>query len=180
MILIDIITLILIVFFGIKGYNKGFLYTTARFIGGVVAIIIATHFSSFIAQKIFQFDNQYLKMLYPTLGFIIILIACFLIFNVVLRILLKPIKESQLSGINKLLGALVYMLFFSVLIGSLLWFFSSLGILNEDTLKDSYISRYLIPFMPAVFDIIGQVFPIIKQSFQDLNLYFENLSHQVK
>lgn len=176
MVFIDLIVLIFAALFFLKGYSKGILYTVLRFLGLILSILIATHFSNVIADKLFNAEHSaFIKML-PVLSYSTTLFLSLFLINFGLKFILKPINRSILSPINKVSGGLVYSLFVLVIAGSILWFLQSMDVLNQQSLEGSYVSQYLIPIMPMIFNVIGSAIPVFKESYNELNTYFQQLA----
>lgn len=180
MLLIDIIILILIIYFGYKGYSKGILYTLFRFVSGIIAILIATHFSGWVASILFDTKSETAQLILPPIAFLITLILVALGLNVLFKIIFKPIQNSPLSSINKLLGALLNIAFIVLMFGSVIWILHSMDVINKSALESSYVSKYLLPIIPSFFEVLGTVIPIIKNTFIDLNDYFKQLASDIE
>jgi len=179
-VLIDIIWLILLVAFFIKGYKKGFLYTILRLLGTIIALVIATQFSGYVTIHLFDPQESFYQLFIPTIGFLITFFVAIVLVNLGLKMVLKPIDNSILSPVNKLLGGLIYGGLWCIIFGSVLWLFQSIQLLSTSSLEGSYVSQYLIPIIPTTFEVIGAVWPVLKSSFEELNTYFEQVANSLK
>lgn len=178
MVVLDIIILVLAVLFFIKGYSKGFLHTFCRFLGLILSLLLATHFSSHVAGFLFDDKLSSISMIWPALSYVITLFLSLLLVNFLLKLLISPINLSVLSPLNKLSGGLIYSISILFVAGTVIWFLKSMGIINESSLDHSYVSQYLLPLMPNFFELVGTLIPLFKESFENLNNFFKQLAQK--
>lgn len=103
---IDIILIIPLLWFGYKGFTKGFIIEIASLAALMLGIYGGIYFSNFIAgylSKWFEIKSDYLPLISFSVTFLLIVIIVFL----VARGVDKIVKSAALSLPNRLAGAVV-------------------------------------------------------------------------
>ncbi|MDD3876570.1 MAG: CvpA family protein [Bacteroidales bacterium] len=158
--LLDIILLVPLVWFTIKGFRKGFiieLATLAALIGGVY---IAYFFSDITADflcRIFDFYSKYLLPISFVVTFIIVVILVFML----AKALEAVVKTVNLGLINKLAGALFGLIKISIILGFILYQISYLDIkekiISSEAKDTSYTYKYLIRISLTVIPMVKNI-----------------------
>ena len=91
----------------------------------------------------------------------------------ILTIILVFLKALSLNLINKLAGGLLSIIIMLMIASTLIWFAEKSGFVSGG-MKDSSISYpYLSSLAPIVIDYFGQIVPIFKDLFRDLDILFQ-------
>ncbi len=156
--IVDIIIIILFLFFVFRGYERGFIDQTSRIIGLLIALYIAiTQY-----QVLQVYLEPYIDMPPQIIHFISFVII-FILFNIAVNILgliLKQIvKFLFLNPLDHLAGAFLGFVKGAVLIYLLLF------ILNEfpyqmltEMLEESYIASQMLQFTPVIQQNLDKIF----------------------
>src|SRR5690606_10222741 len=112
----------------------------------------------------------------PLLSYLMVFILLAWLIRLVGRIAEKAMSWLVLGWLNRLGGAALYG-FLACLTGSmLLWLLEQLLILPEETLQDSVLLTWIRPLAPRLAGMITEIFPFLKQWFEDLSSAFESLN----
>jgi membrane protein required for colicin V production len=102
--LLDILIIIPLLWFGYKGFTKGFIIEAATLIALMAGIYAGFHFSWFIAgylNKWFNIQSDYVPLISFSIVFILIVVLIFLL----ARALDKVVKKAALGLVNRIAGA---------------------------------------------------------------------------
>jgi membrane protein required for colicin V production len=156
MALIDIFLLVPILWLGFKGWKNGAVMEFMQLAAIVLGIFIASKFSHFLGNY-FNFESEYIGILYFTITFIAV--VCMLFFAGYL--ITKFIKMIMLTWLNRLLG-IVFALAKTILILSVLMFYFN-KIDREETIfptekrDDSLLFRPIEKIAPMVMPTLMQL-----------------------
>ncbi|MDE6189627.1 MAG: CvpA family protein [Clostridia bacterium] len=179
---ITIISLVVLVICLITGIIRGFVRALLRLISAIATCVLTLTLTPYLAKAMYTSSFAQGKSIpaavYSGLSAIIILVGCSLVFGLITFIVHKSVSKSPLSGANRFLGALLYLLIgFAVLIlvGYVINIFSDLSFMQpvvNDAQKDPF-SNWLITnnlfnkFMEAVAKE-GGVFQDFLNGFKSL------------
>ena len=173
---LDVIILICVGFFIVKGLFRGFFDEVFGLLGLLVALILATKFTSDLAilvNKILHISGTMATLL----GFILIFFGVVVAFQLVVHIFQKIFQYSMLSWLEKLAGGVVG-LFKGATIVSLILIFLSLLPFRDSLLPGADESSFYKPargFAPKVFNFLMEVIPDSKSFYGELKESFDNI-----
>lgn len=152
--IIDVVIIVFVLIFCVKGYVKGFINEIFTLIIIVLGLTGAFLFYKPLSFSVFTFiENR-------SLSFIVSFLAIFVFITVVLIIIrnaiTKMVDSFQLTNLDYLLGLLVGLIKGTVLIGAILIFLKNHPVMNLDIT----INRSLIfPFLESIFFTGLSMFP---------------------
>lgn len=156
---IDLIIIVILILAVLKGFTDGFVKEVAALLALVLGIWGAIKFSSFTADKLydwFDMTGRYVGITSFLVTFIIIVIAI----HFIGAIIDKVIDAVALGFLNRILG-MVFGLIKTVLILSV--FFSILNAINvhrpflpKEKIADSKFYMPIADIAPAIFPILGE------------------------
>ncbi len=171
--IIDLFFVILMVIACMKGIKKGFLLSLLSFVGLFVGIAISIKFSSVTA--IYLSTHTSIKSTWlPFLSFVLLFGTTVIVFQLVGRFFKKTTDATLLGWFDKLGGVCLFMLLYGVLYSVFLFYIVELHIIGQDTIHQSYSYKYLSPLAPDVMNFWGRAIPFFKNTFQDLNTFFNS------
>lgn len=156
---IDIIIIIILVSSILFGFSNGFVREVASFAALVFGIWGAIKFSSFTAQKLYDFfdiSGQYTGII----AFIITFVVIIVVIHFIGLIVNKVVNLTPLGFLNKLFGS-AFRLLRSTLILSVVF-----CILNAINAKRPFLPKGKIEqsaFYNPISDIVPSLFPIIEK-----------------
>ncbi len=173
---IDFILGILLLIGFIRGWQKGFLWSIASVIAGIVATFISLKFSSVLAN--YFFEKNLLHSQYTTLiCFILLFFSIILIFKLIIKSAESILKFVLLGWANKLMGGLLYIFIVSFVISTFLWLLNSSKLIEKNITTESKIFPYIEPIAPKTLKLITPHLPFFKSLYQDFYNYFEKTNN---
>ena len=169
--IIDIIYAILLLLSFIHGFRKGLIHSVVSLIAMVIGMMAAVHFSQLAAvtiDKWLNISSQYL----PLVSFIVVLLGIYLLFRLLEKALEGFFKLLQLNFINKMAGAIIWGLVWTLLYSTILFYLNNMKALNPTAKNDSVIYEQVEPLAPKTITIIGKLIPPVKNIFNDLQEWF--------
>ena len=152
--IIDVVIIIFVLIFCVKGYIKGFINEIFTLIIIILGLTGSFLFYKPLSTSVFTFiENR-------SLSFIVSFLSIFVFITVVLIIIrnaiTKMVDSFQLTNIDYLLGLLVGLIKGTVLIGAILIFLKNHPVMNLDiTISRSFI----FPFLESIFFTALSIFP---------------------
>jgi len=177
---IDVTILIILGFFCIKGFFRGFIMEIFTLVGLVLAYVIAIRQMNFLASLI----NNIVRLpalVATTLSFFLIFILVVLVCRWIAGALRKITRWTLLGWIDRG-GGILFGLFKGALVVSLLALLVSLiptsqGMETEE--ENSLLFRPARSVAPAVFNFIKYTFPQTKNFYDEVKEGFINKSREV-
>lgn len=179
--ILDVIFLIILVYFMQKGYSRGAIMSLLVFASTLLGFVVASKFSGTVSKLLFSVESDsLLYRLAPVLAYFIVFFAVVFLVRLAAKFSKKVIKKAQLSLIDKLVGTVFYFLVVVCVTSVFYWFLNLMHVLSPETMYASKSFRILEPFAERIFDILGSIFPFIKSSYQDLLEYFEQANAKLE
>jgi len=158
--ILDIVVLIPLIWFTVKGFMKGFIIELASLVALILGIYTAYFFSDITADFLHNtmgFTSKYIQVISFILTFVIVIILIFIL----AKFLETLIKTAKLSIINKLAGAVFGFIKIAIICGFLLYQLSCLDVDNKfislETQKKSYVYNPLIKLAVSVIPLMKNV-----------------------
>ena len=146
---IDIIIVIPLLYFFIKGFSNGLIKEISDLFGLVIGAYVAVNFSSYLHPKITEFFPQNIDLV-PIISFTTLFFVALLVIKLLGYMLETVTKALALGFISKILGAIFGLLKVVVFFSFLLFFLTEYNILTIDEQQDSV----LIPPIKKTTEII--------------------------
>ena len=175
---IDLVFLVALAWYGFKGYRKGIVRVLFSAVGMVVATLGALKLSGKVATYFFQKDGA-MSPWVPMLSFVAVFVAISFIVFMISKTLDTSLKKVMLGGVNRLAGALLYVVLVAFFFSTLFWIGGKVSLLNEDTKASSMAYKLTAPFAPKGFEIIGTIAPFVKSSYAELNTLFDKAAQKL-
>lgn len=156
---IDIIILIPLLFGAYFGYKKGFSMTIFKILALILGVILGfklVHVSAqFLAPHIGD-ANGFL----PIISFLAVLILVIVGVNFVGKLVKKVLDMTLLGSFDNIAGAILNLLKWSFIIGTVFWLMERGGIaISEEQTNNSVLYPLLIKASPAIIDFFSQIMP---------------------
>lgn len=179
--ILDIIFLIVLVYFMQKGYSRGAIMSLLVFASTLIGFVVASKFSGTVSKILFSVESDsLLYRLAPVLAYFLVFFAVVFLVRLLAKFSRKVIKKAQLSLIDKFVGASFYFLVVVCFTSIAYWFLNLMHVLSPETMYASKSFQILEPFSVHIFDTLGSIFPFIKSSYQDLLDYFEQANAKLE
>ena len=132
--MIDIIFAILFILAIIKGLRRGFIIAVFSIIGYVIGLAAALKLSALVAvylQKNIVVASKWL----PFISFALVFIVVVILVNWGGKLVEKIFKLALLGWVNRLGGALVYVLLYSIIFSVFLFYAEKLNLFNKQSIQ---------------------------------------------
>lgn len=155
--LLDIIVLIPLAWFTIKGFMKGFIIELATLVALVAGVYLAYFFSDITAsfmRDTMGFESDYMM----PVSFVITFVAVVVLVFMLAKALEALVKTASLGLVNKLAGAVFgfakMALILSLFIYQISAFDTEKKLITEETRKSSYTYTYMIRITETVMPLM--------------------------
>ena len=176
--IIDIALLALLVIAAIKGLQRGIIVAVFSLIGLIAGIAAALKFSVLVASWLQGSVNISSRWL-PAISFLLVFIVVVLLVRLMANLIEASVELALLGWVNKIGGALLYMIIYTLSLSVLLFFLVQLKLISEKTIAESVTYTYVEPWGPVVINGIGKIIPLFKDMFAELENFFGKLAQKI-
>lgn len=176
---LDIVFLIVLIIAVVKGISRGIIMALFSFIGWFIGLAAALKLSASLAAYLHDHTAINSKWL-PFLSFIIVFVVVVLIVQLAGKAVEHVFTMSLLGWVNKLGGALVYVGMYTLAFSVLLFFAEKMHLISVDTAASSKVYSIIGGLGPSIIEAVGSILPFIKNSFHELEKYFETFGQKGK
>ena len=176
--MIDIIFAVILIIAVIKGLRKGLVVALFSIVAFIIGLAAAMKLSAVVAvylQKNVAVSNQWL----PVISFIIVFIVVVVLVNLGGKLVEKTFEMAFLGWANRLAGAIFYLLLYTIIFSIFLFYAEKINLVKQEMISNSIVYPYIKPWGPAVINTFGKIIPLFKDSFQQLESFFESLSDKI-
>ncbi len=173
--ILDLTVVIILAFALFKGLQKGFIVGAFSFLAFVIGLAAALKCSSGVARYLQQ-DAGLSQAWLPVLAFIAVFILVVFLVNLGAKAMEGVARLALLGWLNRLGGAALFVLGYLFIYSVILFYADNLNLVSNATKEASVTYAYLKPLGPMVIDILGVVFPFLKNMFYELTEFFEAVS----
>ena len=162
----------------VKGLSKGFIKSVFAFFAFFIALAAALKLSAVVANRLSgstHFDAKWM----PFLSFVLVLALVYFVINMAGRILQKTAETVMLGWINKIGGAVFYMLLYGLFFSVVVFYAKQMQLISEETINKSLFYPYISPLAPEMMKITGNIIPFFKDIFSQLERFFEEVSNNL-
>lgn len=161
--ILDIIIIIPCLWFGYKGFTKGFFVEAASIVSLLLGIWVAIHFSWWVCGYLGSWFNISSKYL-PLTGFALTFLAVVIVIHLIAKALTKSTSKVALGGINKIAGSLLaatkVLMIFGVLIVIMNRFDPKGQLINDEVKSESLIyvplNNLVVAIYPSIEEKLGE------------------------
>lgn len=176
--IIDIIVAIVIILGAIKGFRQGLIIALFSVIAFIIGLAAALKLSAVVADHIGNTVKVSDKWL-PIISFAVVFLIVVLLVRLGARFIEKTVEFAMLGWLNRIGGILLYTGLYILIFSILLFYADQLGFIKPETKNESATYSYIQPWGPKLMDSLGNIIPIFKGMFQDLEDFFDSVSKQV-
>lgn len=177
--MIDIIFTILFIFAIVKGLRRGFIVAVFSIIGYIIGLAAALKLSALVAvylQKNITITGKWL----PFISFALVFIVVVILVNLGAKLIEKTFEMAFLGWLNRIGGAVVYILLYSIIFSVFLFYAEKINLFSKDSIQQSITYPFLRPWAPAIIGGFGYFIPWFKNSFNELESFFEDVADKIK
>lgn len=177
--MIDILFAIIIIIAVIKGLRKGLAVAVFSIIAFIIGLAAALKLSAVVAvylEKNVSVPGKWL----PVISFALVFLMVVVLVNWGGKIIEKSFEMAFLGWANKLAGAALYALLYTIIFSILLFYAEKIQLLKPETFTASATWPYIKPWGPQVIDSFGKIIPLFKDVFASLENFFENIAGKIQ
>lgn len=160
----------------ILGIKKGLIYSVFGFFSLFISVLIALKFgyvgADYLSQH-FNLNPNYLSLF----GFIFVLVVSIILILLLAKLIEGVVNLMFMGWLNRLLGGVLWCLVFVFLFSTLLWMLNHTNFLPEKWSAGSYVYDSVSGVAPSVIDKLGNVTPVVKDLFNDIELMLEDFAY---
>jgi membrane protein required for colicin V production len=176
--IIDIILAIILILAVIKGFRQGLIVALFSVIAFIIGLAAAMKLSVVVAGYIGKAVNISDKWL-PIISFAVVFLIVVLLVRWGAAFIQKTVEFAMLGWINRLGGILLYAALYVLIFSILVFYADQLNFIKPETKTESVSYAYIQPWGPKLMDGMGQIIPVFKGMFKDLEDFFDSVSKQV-
>jgi len=176
--MIDIIFAVLLIIAIIKGVRKGLVVAVFSIIAYIIGIAAALKLSALVAvhlQKSITVSGKWL----PFLSFALVFLVVVILVNWGGKLIEKTFEMAFLGWANRLAGAALYLILYGIIFSVFLFYAEKIHLIEPSTIQQSAIYPYVRLWAPKVIDGFGWIVPLFKDSFIQLEGFFQSLSDKM-
>lgn len=173
--LIDFIAIGLLLLAIIKGLRKGLVVAIFSLLAFVVGLAAAIKLSTVVAEYLGSNTNISQRWL-PMLAFILVFFLVAFLVRLGARAIEGALRMAMLGWANRLGGVIFYILLYFFIFSIILFYATQLHLVKRETLETSTTYPIIYPMAPIVMEALGNIVPIFKNMFADLENFFAGFS----
>lgn len=177
--MIDIVFVILLIVGIIKGLRKGIVLALFSLIAYIIGLAAALRLSAAVSgylEKNVSVPGKWL----PVISFALVFIVVVILVNWGGRLVEKSFEMLMLGWANRIAGAALYMVLYTIIFSIILFFVEKINLLQPQAFSASVTWPYIKPWGPVVIDGFGKIIPVFKDMFVQLENFFENIAGKLK
>lgn len=161
-----------------KGFTKGFIIGIFSFLAYFIGLAAALKLSVVVA-KYFNADAAGSSRWIPVVSFLIVFITVVLLVYLGARFIKTIARISMMGTLDRLAGILLFVLIYVFIFSIILFFAVKTSVLNHETVKASFVYRFIEPVGPQMLESLAKILPVFKNMFADLQHFFEKMGQKL-
>ena len=169
---LDIVLLVIFIPAIIRGITKGFIEQLAA----LLSIFLSAYVAYLFADKVGAWLSQWITFNSPTvlyiLSFVVVIILCVLLMNLVAKVMSKLVDAIALGWLNRILGFVIAIFNTALVLGIIFVLFNDLNAkylqLNTQFMQDSVIYAWINKLTEIVFPYLEGLFTKISNGIQEI------------
>lgn len=164
---IDIVSGTILIIAILQGYRNDLIKAVVSFFSLFIGLILAFQCAGYVADLL-KAHTKIASHWLPFIAFLVVLIGVMILLKMITGILQQSAEWLLLGWLNKLLGMLLYAVIYGTILSAFLYFMILLGVIEKDTIKDSFSFSYLESWWPYFMKKLSLWIPSIKTSLTSL------------
>lgn len=156
----------------LKGLSKGLIVAVFSIIGYILGLAAALKFSSSVALY-FEGNEHVSGRWLPFLSFALVFIGVVLLVRLGAAFIEKAFQITMLGWLNRLGGIVFFVALYTIVFSIFIFYAVEMHLVKADTLTASGSYAYIRPWGPMVIDNLGNIIPIFRNMFNELQHFFE-------
>ena len=173
--IIDILTITLVIAFFIQGYMKGIIVALFSVVAFVLGIICALKLSELLGTYLFE-KGIVTSGWSQIVSYLILFIGVVIIVNLLAKAIESTIEALWMGWANKMLGGIFYAFIGLLVWSTMLWLGNEMQLISQKQVDASATYPYAVAVAPWVAAQVGLLWPMSKELFADLEMFFNNIN----
>ncbi|MGN6439015.1 MAG: CvpA family protein [Agriterribacter sp.] len=175
---VDLLFLVVIIIAIVKGAMRGIVLALFSFVGWFIGLAAALKLSALVAVYLQEHTNIDAKWL-PLLSFLLVFVLVVLLVQWAGKALEGVLNLALLGWVNRLGGALLYVGMYTLVFSVVLFYADKMNFINQETLANSRVYQATAGLAPAIIEGVGALIPALKDSFHQLEDFFEGVGKKL-
>ncbi len=177
--MIDLIFAILMILALIKGYQKGLIIALFSIIALVVGLAAALKLSAAVAMYL-QHSTMVSSKWLPVISFALVFILVVVLVHLGGKLLEKTFEMAFVGWLNRIGGILLYAVLYTIIYSVCLFYAERINVFEKATIESSLVYPMVQPLAPKVINGIGNLVPLFKDTFTQLEDFFGGVSNKIQ
>ena len=177
--MLDIIYAIVIILAIVKGYQRGLIVALFSIIAFIVGLAAALKLSAVVAAYLANSTSVSSKWL-PIISFMLVFLAVVLLVHLGAKLIEKTFEMVLLGWLNRLGGIFLYIILYTLIYSVFLFYADKMHLLDAATINASKTCPYIQPLGPKVINWLGDLVPLFRDMFTQLESFFESVSNKIQ
>ncbi len=176
--LIDFIFAVIIVIACIKGYQRGLILAVFSIIAFIIGLAAALKLSTVVADHMKDSISVSAKWL-PFISFVVVFFVVILLVRWGGKLIEKTFQVVLLGWLNRIGGIVFFATLYIIIFSIFLFYAEKLQLLKPSVIDSSLTYHFVQPWGPKVIDGFGNIIPVFKDMFAQLEDFFSGLSNKI-
>ncbi len=176
---IDIFFAGLMILAVVKGLQRGLIVAVFSMMAFIIGLAAAMKLSAVMAGYFENSLNLSTKWL-PVLSFAVVFIVVVILIRLGASMLEKSVQWAMMGWINKLGGIFIYAVAYTIILSVILFYVNEIHLIKQETIESSLTYEYIKPWGPKVIEGFGNIVPIFKNMFNELEQFFESVADKIQ
>ncbi len=176
--LLDIIFAVIMVLALFKGYQLGLIVGLFSLVAVIIGLAAAIKLSAVAAKYIgsaVKISDQWM----PVISFAVVFLIVVLLIRMGANAIEKTVEVVMLGWLNRLCGIILYAAIYLVVFSVLLFYAEQVKLLQPETIQQSVTYKYVQPWGPKVINALGNIIPLFKDMFGELEQFFDGVAKKI-
>lgn len=177
--MVDIIFAVVMLVAITRGYRKGLIVALFSIIAFIVGLAAALKLSAAVALRL-QDNITGISRWLPVISFALVFLVIVLVVHLIAKLIQKSFELAMLGWANRAGGILLYILLYAIIYSIFLFYAQRMNRLSPSAIEGSVVYPIIEPIGPKVIDYFAQWLPVFKDSFLQLEAFFERVSNKIQ
>ena len=173
--IIDIAFIVFIMLAIYKGYSKGLILGIFSLLTFIIGLAAALKLSAVVAGYLKDSVVASTKWL-PFISFILVFVVVILLISMGARVIKKAVQLAMLGWLDSIGGIILYVAIYIIIFSVFLFYAEKVYLIKPETILHSKVYEYVAPWGPKVIDNLGNIIPVFKDMFTQLQNFFAELA----
>ena len=174
--IIDLVYLFVIILSLVQGYRHGLIVGFFSLVAIIIGLAAAIKLSSVVAEWLGHSGKVGAQWI-PIISFAVVFIGVVILIRLGAHLLERIVKTVMLGWANKIGGMIFYLAIYTIVFSILLFYLEKMDLIPPATTAKSITYPIIHAWGPKVIDAFGNILPIFKNMFHDLEDFFNRVSH---